>query len=445
MPHQKIAIVGTQWGDEGKGKLSDWIAERADVVVRFQGGHNAGHTVVVGETTYKLNLLPSGVLRSDTLSVIGNGVVVDPLALAREIESVRAAGVEISPETLLVADNAPMLLPLHADLDGLREDGEASHIGTTRRGIGPAYEDKVARRAVRFGDLQAPDTLGERVERLLVHHNMLRRGSGRPELDGDALIAELRRMGEPILPFVGDAATRLYELVERGAIVVFEGAQGAMLDTDHGTYPYVTSSNTTAAQVGVGTGLGAHAVDHVLGVTKAYSTRVGAGPFPTELDGALADHLATRGHEVGTNTGRNRRVGWFDAVMVRQAVRFGGVDSLALTKIDVLDGLDELKICTGYRLDGEARATFPSGVAQQARVEPVYETMPGWSGTTAGVRARADLPSAAARYIERLEELVGCPVAVISTGPDRDDTIIVHDPLARALQFASETADDREE
>ena len=426
-----VAVVGAQWGDEGKGKIVDWLSERADVVVRFQGGHNAGHTLVVEGVTYKLSLLPSGVVRRGKLSVIGSGVVVDPWALVREIETLRDQGVEITPETLKVAANATLILPIHRELDSLREEAAAGRkIGTTRRGIGPAYEDKVGRRAVRLCDLGDKDTLATKVEMLLAHHNPLRIGLGQPPVDAEALIDELIEIAPRVLPFADTVWLRLDAARRAGKRILFEGAQGAMLDVDHGTYPFVTSSNTSAGQAAVGSGLGPGAVGFVLGITKAYTTRVGSGPFPTELDDEVGRGLGERGHEFGTVTGRARRCGWFDAVLVRQAIKTGGIDGIALTKLDVLDGMAELRACVGYRLAGGVIDHLPENMREQAAVEPIYETFEGWSESTRGARSWADLPAAAVKYIRRVEELIGAPVALLSTSPKREDTILVRDPFA---------------
>ncbi|MCC0051447.1 MAG: adenylosuccinate synthase [Rhodobiaceae bacterium] len=426
-----VVVVGSQWGDEGKGKIVDWLSERADVVVRFQGGHNAGHTLVVDGTVYKLSLLPSGVARAGKLSVIGNGVVIDPHALAEEIERLKGQGVAISRDNLRIADNACLILSVHRDLDGLRENAASagSRIGTTRRGIGPAYEDKVGRRAIRVMDLANMKTLPGKIDRLLTHHNALRRGFGEPEIGADALFTELESVAERLLPYV-DTVWKLLDGYRReGKRILFEGAQGAMLDIDHGTYPFVTSSNTVAGQAAAGSGLGPGSVNFVLGITKAYTTRVGEGPFPTELHDATGDRLGERGHEFGTVTGRKRRCGWFDAVMVRQAMITSGVSGIALTKLDVLDGFDELNVCVGYELDGKEIDYFPASQGAQARVKPVYETLEGWSGSTAGARSWADLPAQAVKYVRRIEELIGAPVAMLSTSPEREDTILVHDPF----------------
>lgn len=425
-----VAVVGSQWGDEGKGKIVDWLSERADMVVRFQGGHNAGHTLVIGNKTYKLSLLPSGVVRGKP-SIIGNGVVVDPWALLDEIERIGKQGVSITPDVLKLADNASLILPLHKNLDQARESAAGSaKIGTTGRGIGPAYEDKVARRAIRVCDLADEDTLVDKVDRLLSHHNALLRGLGQQEADGAALVSLLKDVAPRILPFAEPVWEILAEARHAGRRILFEGAQGAMLDVDHGTYPFVTSSNTVSGMAAVGTGLGPSAVGYVLGITKAYTTRVGAGPFPTELDDNVGQTLGERGHEFGTVTGRARRCGWFDAAMVRQAVKVSGINGIALTKLDVLDTLAELKVCTSYDIGGERISRFPSSVSDQAAVVPVYETLPGWESSTQGARSWADLPANTIKYIRRIEELIEAPVALLSTSPQRDDTILVRDPFA---------------
>ena len=425
-----VAVIGAQWGDEGKGKIVDWLAERADVVVRFQGGHNAGHTLVVGDKTYKLSLLPSGIVRG-TPSVIGNGVVLDPWALKAEVEKLTAQGVSITRDTLMIADNCALILPFHRDLDALREDASgAGKIGTTRRGIGPAYEDKVGRRAIRVCDLAHLDDLGSQLDRLTAHHDALRAGFGEPPIDRAALIDELRAIAGFVLPFVRPVWRDLNDARARGRRILFEGAQGVLLDVDHGTYPFVTSSNTIAGTASGGSGLGPSAVGFVLGIAKAYTTRVGSGPFPTELEDETGERLGTRGHEFGTVTGRKRRCGWFDAVLVRQSAAVGGITGIALTKIDVLDGMESVKICTGYRLGDRVLDYFPAHYADQAAVEPIYETLPGWSESTAGSRSWADLPAAAIKYIRRIEELIRCPVALVSTSPEREDTILVRDPFA---------------
>jgi adenylosuccinate synthase len=426
-----VAVVGAQWGDEGKGKIVDWLSERADVVVRFQGGHNAGHTLVVDGVTYKLSLLPSGVVRPGKLSIIGNGVVIDPWALLKEIDGIAEKGVRITPDSLRIADNAVLILPLHGEIDRMREEMRgAAKIGTTGRGIGPAYEDKVARRAVRVADLADKSGLGDRIADLLAHHNALRRGLGAPEVDARDLEAKLKEIAPRILPYAESVWRRLDEARRAGRRILFEGAQGAMLDVDHGTYPYVTSSNTVAAQASVGSGVGPGAIGFVLGITKAYTTRVGSGPFPTELDNETGRLIGERGKEFGTVTGRPRRCGWFDAVLVRQAIRIGGIDGIALTKLDVLDGLDELQVCTGYTLDGKAVDHFPAARSEQAAVRPVYESFEGWGESTKGARSWADLPATAIKYIRRIEELIGAPATLLSTSPERNDTILMADPFA---------------
>ncbi|MFZ5912732.1 MAG: adenylosuccinate synthase [Pseudomonadota bacterium] len=426
-----VVVIGAQWGDEGKGKIVDWLSERADVVVRFQGGHNAGHTLVVDGKVYKLSLLPSGVVRSSKLSIIGNGVVVDPWALLDEIKRLEGQGVSITPQNLRLSETAALILPIHRELDEVREDSNSAvKIGTTRRGIGPAYEDKVGRRALRVIDLSDPQVIASRVAALLAHHNALRRGLGKSEIDGESLIRSLLEIAPRILPFADPVWRTLDELRSQGRRILFEGAQGAMLDTDHGTYPYVTSSNTTAAQAATGSGIGPGALGYVLGITKAYTTRVGEGPFPTEQNNEIGQGLGTRGKEFGTVTGRPRRCGWFDAVMVRQALKTSGVHGIALTKLDVLDGMEELKVCVGYRVDGQKVDYLPGTQSAQARVEPVYETLPGWAESTQGARSWAQLPASAVKYIRRIEELIEAPVAMLSTSPEREDVILVHNPFA---------------
>ncbi len=424
-----VVVVGSQWGDEGKGKIVDWLADRADVVVRFHGGHNAGHTLVIGGVSYKLALLPSGLVQGK-FSVIGNGVVVDPQHFVEELAKLRAQGVNITPDVLRIADNAPLILSLHRELDGIREDASAAlKIGTTRRGIGPAYEDKVGRRSIRLVDLSEPETLMAKIERLLTHHNALRRGMGIAEVEPKKIYDELMSVAGDVLPFMDQVWRVLDEKRKAGERILFEGAQGALLDNDHGTYPYVTSSNTVAGQAAAGSGLGPTAIGYVLGITKAYTTRVGEGPFPCELDDEVGRHLATVGREVGVNTGRPRRCGWFDAVLVRQTVKTSGITGIALTKLDVLDGLEEIKICVGYELDGKRIDYLPASMRAQAQVKPIYETLEGWSETTAGARTWAELPAQAVKYVRHIEELIGAPVAMLSTSPERDDTILVTDPF----------------
>jgi adenylosuccinate synthase len=423
-----VTVVGAQWGDEGKGKIVDWLSNRADVVVRFQGGHNAGHTLVVGNQTYKLALLPSGVVQGKP-SVIGNGVVVDPWALLAEIERIETQGVKISPELLILADNAVLILPIHGDLDKAREQQSSQKIGTTGRGIGPAYEDKVGRRAIRVADLADPAALKAKIERLLTHHNALRRGLGLPDADADALLAALLDVAPKVLVYAQPAWRLLDAKAREGRRILFEGAQGALLDVDHGTYPFVTSSNTMAGQAAAGSGLGPRSVGYVLGIVKAYTTRVGEGPFPTELDDEIGRHLSSVGKEVGVNTGRQRRCGWFDAVLVRQTVAINGIHGIALTKLDVLDGLAELKVCVGYTIGDRTFDYLPSGMNDQAAAKPIYESLDGWGETTRGARSFKDLPANAVKYVSRIEELIGAPVALLSTSPEREDTILMRDPF----------------
>ncbi|MBR9824179.1 MAG: adenylosuccinate synthase [Alphaproteobacteria bacterium] len=424
-----VTVVGAQWGDEGKGKLVDWLSHRADVVARFQGGHNAGHTLVVGENVYKLSLLPSGVVRGK-LSVIGNGVVVDPWAFIDEVERIKGQGVDINPDVVKISETAALILPIHRELDAMREnrdDGEA--IGTTRRGIGPAYEDKVGRRAVRVIDLADEAALRARVADILFHHNSLRRGMGQPEYDADKLVAELLEIAPKILPYSAPVWRDLQAAIKQDQKILFEGAQGALLDVDHGTYPFVTSSNTHSGQAAAGTGVGPKDVGYVLGIAKAYMTRVGEGPFPTELNDETGERIGQAGREFGVVTGRKRRCGWFDAVITRQTLAQGGVTGVALTKLDVLDGFEEIKVCVAYELDGERLDYLPAGKEAQAKVKPVYETLEGWSGSTAGARSWAQLPAEAVKYVRRLEELIECPIALVSTSPEREDVILMQDPF----------------
>jgi adenylosuccinate synthase len=426
-----VAVIGAQWGDEGKGKIVDWLSSRAEIVVRFQGGHNAGHTLVIGGTVYKLSLLPSGVVRPGRLSIIGNGVVVDPWHLVKEIAAIQEKGVVITPENLRLAENATLILPLHGVLDRLREEARGEKkIGTTGRGIGPAYEDKVGRRAIRVCDLAEPETLGEKVDSLLLHHNALLKGLGEAPVDREALIQSLLEIAPQILPYACSVWKVLDEAKRAGKRILFEGAQAVMLDVDHGTYPFVTSSNTLAGQASAGSGIGPSAVGYVLGIAKAYTTRVGSGPFPTELKDETGELLGQRGAEFGTVTGRKRRCGWFDAVMVRQACKVGGIHGIALTKLDVLDGMKEIKVCVGYKYKGKAYDHLPSGLLADSVVEPVYEICEGWQESTRGARSWADLPATAIKYIRRVEELIETPVALFSTSPERDDTVLVHDPFA---------------
>jgi adenylosuccinate synthase len=425
-----VVVVGAQWGDEGKGKIVDWLSSQADVVVRFQGGHNAGHTLVIGAETYKLSLLPSGIVRKGKLSVIGNGVVVDPHALVAEIERLRQQGVEVTRDNLRIADNATLILSIHRELDALRENASSgTKIGTTKRGIGPAYEDKAGRRAIRLMDLAELDQLPAKIDRLLAHHNALRRGLSLDEIEPRAIYEELASVADQVLPY-RDTVWRLLDEARRaGRRILFEGAQGALLDVDHGTYPFVTSSNTVAGQAATGSGLGPGAIDVVLGIAKSYTTRVGEGPFPTELLDETGELIGQKGREFGVVTGRKRRCGWFDAVLVRQTVRTSGIDGIALTKLDILDGFPVIRVCTGYRLDGEVIDHLPASQGMQARVEPIYEEIEGWDGTTAGARSWGDLPAQAVKYVRRIEELIGAPVTLLSTSPERDDTILVQNPF----------------
>jgi adenylosuccinate synthase len=423
-----VVVVGAQWGDEGKGKIVDWLSEQADIVVRFQGGHNAGHTLVIDGKTYKLSLLPSGVVRANKLSVIGNGVVIDPHALTAEIDRLSEQGVAVTPDNLRIAENATLILSLHRELEAIREAG-AARIGTTKRGIGPAYEDKVGRRAIRMMDLADLPALRGKIERLLAHHNALRRGNGLPEVSPDTIYDELAAVAPRVLPYLDSVWSMLDAKRREGRRILFEGAQGALLDIDHGTYPFVTSSNTVAAQAATGSGLGPGAIGYVLGICKAYTTRVGEGPFPTEQDNEIGRLIGERGREFGTVTGRPRRCGWFDAVLVRQTVRTSGINGIALTKLDILDGFEEIKVCVGYRLDGRMIDYLPASERAQALVEPVYETIEGWQDATAGARSWADLPAQAIKYVRWIEELIGCPVALLSTSPEREDTILVQNPF----------------
>ncbi|WP_376872974.1 adenylosuccinate synthase [Albirhodobacter sp. R86504] len=426
-----VVVVGAQWGDEGKGKIVDWLSERADIIARFQGGHNAGHTLVIDGKVYKLSLLPSGIVRGGKLSVIGNGVVLDPWHLVKEIEQLRGQGVTITPETLMVAENTPLILPLHGELDRAREgQTDVAKIGTTGRGIGPAYEDKVGRRAIRVADLADAATLELRVDRALVHHNALRSGLGMEPVDRDKLIADLKAIAPSVLEYAAPVWKVLNEQRKAGKRILFEGAQGALLDIDFGTYPFVTSSNVIAGQAATGVGIGPGSIDFVLGIVKAYTTRVGEGPFPAELHDADGQRLGERGHEFGTVTGRKRRCGWFDAALVRQTCATSGVNGIALTKLDVLDGFETLKICVGYELDGQRLDYLPTAADQQARCKPIFEEMEGWSESTEGARSWNDLPAAAIKYVRHIEELIQCPVALLSTSPERDDTILVTDPFA---------------
>ncbi|MBO0740259.1 MAG: adenylosuccinate synthase [Hyphomicrobiaceae bacterium] len=425
-----VVVIGAQWGDEGKGKIVDWLSERADIIVRFQGGHNAGHTLVIGNETYKLALLPSGVVRPGKVSVIGNGVVLDPWHLVSELDALKKRGIDIGARTLKIAENATLILPLHRELDQLREAAAGEHrIGTTGRGIGPAYEDKAGRRSIRVQDLKNLGTLGPKLDRLLVHHNALRRGLGVAEIGKDTLMRELATIAPKVLPYVENVWSLLDAERRAGKRILFEGAQGALLDVDHGTYPFVTSSNTVAAQAATGSGMGPGAIGYVLGLAKAYTTRVGSGPFPTELTDEVGEQLGQRGQEFGVNTGRKRRCGWFDACLVRQAIKVAGINGIALTKLDVLDGFPEIKVSVGYELDGHRIDSLPAGQNAQARVKPIYECLEGWSQSTKGARKWSELPAQAVKYVRHIEELIECPVTLLSTSPERDDTILVKDPF----------------
>lgn len=425
-----VAVIGSQWGDEGKGKIVDWLSSRADVVVRFQGGHNAGHTLVIDGTTYKLHLLPSGIVREGKLSIIGNGVVIDPWALLDEMKNVRSQGIDITPDNLVIAENAPLILPVHRILDKAMETARGDRsIGTTGRGIGPAYEDKVSRRAIRVCDLDDPEGLSRKLSRMMEHHNALLRGLGLDEVDPYETLTALNEVKDEILTYRGVVWKVLDEARHAGKKILFEGAQGMMLDVDHGTYPFVTSSNMAAGQAATGSGVGPDAIDNVLGITKAYTTRVGEGPFPTELHDETGEYLGKQGHEFGTTTGRKRRCGWFDAVAVRQAVKIGGIRGIVLTKLDVLDGLKEINICTGYDINGKIYDYFPSSASDQQAIKPIYETVPGWDGKVYGARSWSEIPAEAVKYVRRIEELIGTPVTLLSTSPERDDTIMMEDPF----------------
>ncbi len=425
-----VAVIGSQWGDEGKGKIVDWLSERADVVVRFQGGHNAGHTLVINGITHKLSLLPSGIVRENKISIIGNGVVIDPYALIKEIDTLKQSGINISPDNLMIAENASLILSVHRQVDNLAEEKRgSSKIGTTGRGIGPAYEDKVGRRAIRVCDLADKEILDKRIDDLLDYHNALRRGLGAAEVKKGDIKQELSGIADKILPYAKPVWQYLHSAHNESKRILFEGAQGIMLDVDHGTYPFVTSSSTVAGQAHGGSGFGLGKIDYVLGITKAYTTRVGSGPFPTEQKNEIGERMGQRGHEFGTVTGRKRSCGWFDAVMVSQAIKISGINGIALTKLDILDGFETLKICTAYKINGKEYNYLPSAISKQANVEPIYEELPGWSENTAGARSFKDLPANAIKYIRRIEELIETPVAILSTSPERDDTILVKDPF----------------
>jgi adenylosuccinate synthase len=426
-----ITVIGTQWGDEGKGKIVDLLAENADCIVRFQGGNNAGHTLVIDGKTYKLNLLPSGIVRDNTVSYIGNGVVLDPFALIQEIQSVTDQGLSVTPKKLVISESCHLILSVHKVLDGVMEEARgAMNLGTTRKGIGPAYEDKVARRGIRFADLRHTDILKDRLNDMMKHHNALLRELGHNEIDTDELHQDLLSIKDQIIEYAAPIGPALEQAVADKKHILFEGAQGSLLDIDHGTYPFVTSSNTAAGQTSAGSGYGAARKAHIIGLAKAYTTRVGTGPFPTEQDNHIGEYLGEKGHEFGTVTGRKRRCGWFDAVLVRHSCQISDIDSIALTKLDVLDGMEELKICVGYKLNGQNIDSVPSHYQDWKNIEPVYETLPGWTGTTAGIKNINDLPKEAIDYISAIEHKVKKPISIISTSPERNDTIIRQDFFA---------------
>ena len=426
-----VVVVGSQWGDEGKGKIVDWLSSRADVVVRFQGGHNAGHTLVIEGKTYKLSLFPSGIVRKDKVSIIGNGVVIDPWAFSEELETLTKQDVFIDHNNLKIAENASLILPVHKNLDILREhlSSNDSKIGTTKRGIGPAYEDKVGRRSIRVGDLKDLKALKIKVNNLVDHHNIILRGMNESEINPEDIYQKLVEVSYVIKPFISRTQEFLINARKNRKRILFEGAQGALLDIDHGTYPYVTSSNTIASAAATGSGQGVNSINYVLGITKAYTTRVGEGPFPSEQDNEIGNQLGEKGHEFGTVTGRKRRCGWFDAVLVRHAIEVSGIDGMALTKLDVLDSFEEINICVAYELDGKVIDYFPSSSEEQARIKPVFEKFDGWDNSTFGARLWNDLPAEAIKYVKRIEELTGIPVSLLSTSPERDDTILVKDPF----------------
>jgi adenylosuccinate synthase len=427
---QNVVVVGSQWGDEGKGKIVDWLSKQADIVVRFQGGHNAGHTLVIDGKVYKLKLLPSGIVRSNKVSVIGNGVVVDPWALLDEIKGIENQGVKVTEENLVLAETASLILPFHQEMDEIREDlAGKGKIGTTRRGIGPAYEDKVGRRSIRVMDLKSESNLDKRLEVVLAHHNVIRKGLGKKLFKKEKLIKDLLKIAPSILKFSQPVWRKMDQYRSEGKKILFEGAQGILLDVDHGTYPYVTSSNTVAGAASTGTGVGPKAVNYVLGITKAYTTRVGEGPFPTELTDKIGESLGKRGKEFGTVTGRKRRCGWFDGVLVRQTVKMSGIDGIALTKLDVLDELEEINMCIEYDLDGTKIDYLPAAAEDQARVKPIYKTFKGWKSSTQGIRNYDELPQEAKVYLSELEDFIGTKISSISTSPERDDTILVENPF----------------
>ena len=427
---KNIAVVGSQWGDEGKGKIVDWLSEQADVVIRFQGGHNAGHTLVIDGITYKLRLLPSGIVRKNKISVIGNGVVVDPWALLEEIKEIKLKGIEIEPENFIVSESANLILPFHREMDEIREDAAGKgKIGTTRRGIGPAYEDKVGRRSIRVMDLRSEKNLDKRLESVLLHHNAIRKGLGKKIFEKQQLKKDLLKIAPKILKYSQPVWLKIDEFKKQKKKILFEGAQGILLDVDHGTYPFVTSSNTVASSAATGTGCGPNSINYVLGITKAYTTRVGEGPFPTELKMILENLLGTRGKEFGTVTSRKRRCGWFDGVLVRQTIKISGIDGIALTKLDVLDELDEIKMCIKYELDGKKIDYLPASVEDQLKIKPIYETFPGWKVSTNGIKNIEELPDNAKNYIYAIEDFIETKISSISTSPEREDTILIENPF----------------
>jgi adenylosuccinate synthase len=427
---KNVVVVGSQWGDEGKGKIVDWLSSEADVVARFQGGHNAGHTLVIDGVTYKLRLLPSGIVRKNKISIIGNGVVVDPWALLDEIKEIKAKGVNVDEKNLILAETANLILPFHQEMDAIREDAAGKEkIGTTRRGIGPAYEDKVGRRSIRVMDLVSESNLDRRLETVLTHHNAIRKGLGKKIFEKDKLKKELLKIAPEILKYSQPVWKKIDEFKSKGKKILFEGAQGILLDVDHGTYPFVTSSNTVASAAATGTGCGPNTINYVLGITKAYTTRVGEGPFPTELKDEIGEQLGSRGKEFGTVTSRKRRCGWFDGVLVRQTIKISGIDGIALTKLDVLDELDEIKMCIKYEVNGKEMDYFPAAVEDQLNVKAIYKTFPGWKTSTKGTRDMKDLPEQARIYIHAIEDFIGAKISSISTSPEREDTILLEDPF----------------
>ena len=427
---KNVVVVGSQWGDEGKGKIVDWLSSEADIVVRFQGGHNAGHTLVIDGITYKLRLLPSGIVRKEKISIIGNGVVVDPWALLDEIEEIKSKGVQVSPDNLIVSESANLILPFHKEMDEIREDAAGkAKIGTTRRGIGPAYEDKVGRRSIRVMDLISEENLDHRLETVLLHHNAIRKGLGKNVYQKDRLKKDLLKIAPEILKYSKPVWKKIDEFKRQKKKILFEGAQGVLLDVDHGTYPFVTSSNTVASSAATGSGCGPNSINYVLGITKAYTTRVGEGPFPTELKDEIGEELGTKGKEFGTVTSRKRRCGWFDGVLVRQTIKISGINGIALTKLDVLDDLDHIQMCVGYELNGNKIDYLPAAVDDQLKVKPIYKTFQGWKSSTKGIKIFKDLPENAKKYIKELEQFIETKVSSISTSPERNDTILIEDPF----------------